>query len=73
MAGCVVTAEEHQRNGGLGDSIAQLLARKCPVPVEMIAINDVFGESGTPEELMKKFGLDAPDLVRAALDAIGRK
>ncbi|MEI6883402.1 MAG: transketolase C-terminal domain-containing protein [Bacteroidota bacterium] len=71
--GCVVTAEEHQRNGGLGDSIAQLLARKCPVPVEMIAINDVFGESGTPGELMKKFGLDAPDLVRAALDAIGRK
>ena len=71
--GCVVTAEEHQRNGGLGDSIAQLLARKCPVPVEMIAINDVFGESGTPEGLMKKFGMDAPDLVRAAIAAIGRK
>jgi transketolase len=48
---CVVTAEEHQRNGGLGDSIAQLLSRTMPVPIEMVAVDDSFGESGTPEEL----------------------
>lgn len=51
--GCVVTAEEHQRNGGLGDSICQLLAFNNPKPVEMVAVNDSFGESGTPEQLMK--------------------
>lgn len=71
--GCAVTAEEHMRNGGLGDSIAQLLVRKNPVPVEMVAIDDKFGESGTPDELMKKYGLDSPDIVQAALLAIQRK
>ncbi len=71
--GCVVTAEEHERNGGLGDSIAQLLARKFPAPVEMVAVDDSFGESGTPEELMKKFGLDTPDVVKAALAVLARK
>lgn len=71
--GCAVTAEEHMRNGGLGDSIAQLLVRKNPVPVEMVAIDDKFGESGTPDELMKKYGLDSPDIVKAALLAIQRK
>ncbi len=71
--GCAVTAEEHMRNGGLGDSIAQLLVRKNPVPVEMVAIDDKFGESGTPDELMKKYGLDSADIVRAALLAIQRK
>ena len=71
--GCVVTAEEHERNGGLGDSIAQLLVRKCPVPVEMVAVDDSFGESGTPEELMKKFGLDAPDVVKAVKAVLARK
>jgi transketolase len=71
--GCVVSAEEHMRNGGLGDSIAQLLARKHPAPVEMVAVNDKFGESGKPEELLKKYGLDAPDIVAAALKAITRK
>ena len=70
---CVVTAEEHMRNGGLGDSIAQVLARKFPAPVEMVAVNDVFGESGKPEELLKKFGLDVPDIVEAALKALARK
>ncbi|MCK9618463.1 MAG: transketolase family protein [Lentimicrobiaceae bacterium] len=70
---CMVTAEEHQRYGGLGDSIAQLLSRKFPVPVEMVAVDDKFGESGKPEELMKKFGLDAPNIVEAALKAISRK
>lgn len=68
----VVTAEEHQRNGGLGDSIAQLLARKFPLPIEMVAIDDQFGESGKPEELLKKFGLDVPDIVEAALRVMAR-
>ena len=70
---CVVTAEEHMMNGGLGDSIAQLLGRKLPAPLEMVAVHDHFGESGTPEELMVKYGLDTPDIVEAALRAIGRK
>ena len=71
--GCVVTAEEHQMNGGLGDSIAQLLSRELPTPIEMVAVNDKFGESGTPEELMIKYGLSAPDIVNSALKVIGRK
>ncbi|MEI6766176.1 MAG: transketolase family protein [Bacteroidota bacterium] len=71
--GCVVTAEEHMMNGGLGDSIAQLLGRKLPTPLEMVAVNDHFGESGTPDELMKKFGLEASNVVDAALKVIGRK
>jgi transketolase len=71
--GCAVTAEEHQMNGGLGDSIAQLLVRELPVPVEMVAINDEFGESGTPDELMKKFGLDTPNIVEAVKKVHSRK
>lgn len=70
---CVVTAEEHQRNGGLGDSIAQLLAVNLPLPLEMVAVNDSFGESGTPDELMKKYGLEKENIVAAALKAIARK
>ena len=69
----VVTAEEHMMNGGLGDSIAQLLARKLPAPIEMVAVNDTFGESGKPEELLVKYGLDAPNIVNAALKVITRK
>jgi transketolase len=71
--GCVVTAEEHMMNGGLGDSIAQLVSREYPVPVEMVAIRDSFGESGKPEELMKKFGLDADHIARAVLKVMQRK
>jgi transketolase len=71
--GCVVTAEEHQMNGGLGDSIAQLLSRNIPTPMEMVAVNDSFGESGTPDELMIKYGLDTPNIVEAALKVIARK
>lgn len=71
--GCVVSAEEHMRNGGLGDSIAQLLARKHPAPMEMVAVNDRFGESGKPEDLLKEFGLDVPDIVAAAEKVIARK
>ncbi|MGB3948936.1 MAG: transketolase C-terminal domain-containing protein [Bacteroidia bacterium] len=71
--GCVVTAEEHQMNGGLGDSIAQLLARELPTPLEMVAVNDSFGESGTPDQLMTKYGLDAVNIIDAVKKAIARK
>lgn len=71
--GCAVSAEEHQLNGGLGDSIAQLLSRKMPKPLEMVGVHDSFGESGTPEELLTKYGLDTPDVVKAALAAIARR
>lgn len=70
---CVVTAEEHQRNGGLGDSIAQVLALNNPAPIEMVAVDDVFGQSGTPEELLKAYHLDTPDIVEAAKRVIKRK
>jgi transketolase len=70
---CVVTAEEHQINGGLGDSIAQLLARNLPLPVEMVAVMDSFGESGKPEELMVKYGIDTQDIIAAVGRAIARK
>ena len=70
---CVVTAEEHQRNGGLGDSIAQVLALHDPIPMEMVAVNDVFGQSGTPDELLKAYHLDTPDIVAAVKNVIKRK
>jgi len=71
--GCVVTAEEHQMNGGLGDSVAQTLALHHPAPLEMVAVNDSFGESGIPEELMKKYGVDAENIVKAAKKVLKRK
>ncbi|MBI2966286.1 MAG: transketolase family protein [Bacteroidetes bacterium] len=70
---CLVTAEEHQRNGGLGDSIAQLLARKFPASQEYVAVDDSFGESGKPEELMEKYGLRAGDIVKAVIAVLQRK
>jgi transketolase len=71
--GCVVTAEEHMINGGLGESIAQVLSRNTPTPQEFIAVNDTFGESGTPDELLTKYNIDTPDVVKAALRVIKRK
>jgi len=71
--GCAVTAEEHQIHGGLGDLIAGVLARKYPVPMEMVAVKDSFGESGKPEELLKKYGIDTPNIVEAALRILARK
>ncbi|MBO6496933.1 MAG: transketolase family protein [Roseivirga sp.] len=71
--GCAVTAEEHQMNGGLGDSVAQTLALNHPAPLEMVAVNDSFGESGVPDELMKKYGIDAENIVKAAKRALKRK
>lgn len=70
---CVVTAEEHQKNGGLGDSIAQILSEQFPAPIEMVAVNDSFGESGTPDQLMTKYGLDAINIVEAAQKVMSRK
>lgn len=71
--GCVVTCEEHNRHGGLGDAVAQVLTLNRPSPQEFVAVNDSFGESGTPDQLLKKYGLDAPDIVKAAKRVIGRK
>lgn len=71
--GCAVTAEEHQLNGGLGDAVAQLCSRNYPKPIEMIGVNDRFGESGTPEALMEKYGLNAASIAEAARKAIRRK
>ena len=69
---CVVTAEEHQMNGGLGDSIAQLLAREEPLPLEMVAVNDSFGESATPDQLMEKYKLNEAAIV-AAVEAVMKR
>ncbi len=71
--GCVVTAEEHNRFGGLGESVAQTLVTNHPVPQEFVAVNDSFGESGTPAQLMEKYGLNADAIVAAAQKVIARK
>ncbi len=70
---CIVTAEEHNYLGGLGESVARVLAKETPTPQEFIATNDTFGESGTPEQLMEKYGLNATAIVKAARRAIARK
>lgn len=70
---CVVTCEEHNRHGGLGDAVAQALAQHRPTPQEFVAVNDTFGESGTPDQLLRKYGLDVPDIVQAAHRAIARR
>ena len=70
---CVVTAEEHQMNGGLGDSIAQLLCRELPTPLEMVAVDDSFGESGPPMKLMEKYGLTKNNIVSSVKKVIIRK
>lgn len=71
--GCVVTAEEHQINGGLGESIAGVLSRNHPAPIEMVAVNDSFGESGTPAQLMVKYGLTKENIVASVEKVIKRK
>lgn len=70
---CVVTAEEHMINGGLGDSIAQILSQQLPLPQEYVGVNDTFGESGTPDELMTKYHIDTQDVINACLKVIKRK
>jgi transketolase len=71
--GCVVTAEEHQANGGLGDSVANVASRNCPVPHEYVAVMDTFGESGKPTDLLAKYGLSTGNIIAAAEKAIARK
>lgn len=71
--GCAVSAEEHQIMGGLGSSIAQTLVMNNPVPMEFVGVNDSFGESGTPEELMEKYGLTANDIIKKAKAVLERK
>lgn len=71
--GCVVSCEEHNRLGGLGDSIAQLLVKNQPTPMEYVAVDDSFGESGTPDQLMKKYGLEADNIVEAVQRVMKRK
>jgi transketolase len=70
---CAVTAEEHNIIGGLGDAIAQCAAKNFPVPIEYVGTKDTFGESGVPTDLLKKYGLDTPDIVAAAEKVIQRK
>lgn len=71
--GCIVTAEEHNYLGGLGESISGVLALNKPVPQEFVAVNDVFGESGTPEALMEKYGLNAGSIIEKTKKVISRK
>ena len=71
--GCVVTAEEHQKNGGLGDAVANVLMEHYPAPQEYVAVNDTFGESGKPLELLDKYGLSIEDVYQAAKKALARK
>ena len=71
--GAVVTAEEHQINGGMGSLVAQALAMHCPTPIAFVGVNDSFGESGTPDQLMKKYGLEAENIIAAVKKVLQRK
>lgn len=70
---CAVTVEEHSIIGGLGDSIAQVAATHCPIPIQYVGTKDTFGESGLPLELLKKYGLDTPNIITAAEKALAKK
>lgn len=71
--GCLVTAEEHQLAGGMGSAVIEVLAQENPVPTEMVGINDTFGESGKPRELMEKYGLTSKKILEKAKQALKRK
>ena len=71
--GCIVTAEEHQINGGMGGAVAEYLSKKCPVPLEMVAVDDSFGESGQPQELMDKYGLNSTAIAEKIKVVLARK
>ena len=71
--GCVVTCEEHNYYGGLGESVARILVQNNPVPQEFVAVNDTFGESGTPTDLMKKYGLDKDNIIKSVEKVLKRK
>ncbi len=70
---CAVTVEEHNIFGGMGDAVAQVAAKNFPIPIEYVGTKDTFGESGTPTELLKKYGLDIPDIIAAAEKVMSRK
>jgi transketolase len=70
---CAVTAEEHNIIGGMGDAVAQVAGKHFPIPIEYVGTKDTFGESGTPDQLLKKYGLDIPDIIAAAERAMARK
>jgi transketolase len=71
--GCLVSCEEHNHLGGLGESISRVLVKNSPVPQEFVATNDTFGESGTPAQLMQKYGLDSDAIQVAAKKVLKRK
>ena len=71
--GCVVTAEEHNYLGGLGESVARVLVKNNPAPQEFVATNDTFGESGTPQQLMKKYGINSESIIDSVIRVIKRK
>ena len=71
--GAIVTAEEHNVIGGLGSAVSEVVVQNTPVPVEFVGVQDIFGESGTPDALMEKYGLTATAIVEAAKRAIQRK
>ena len=71
--GVIVTAEEHQMAGGLGGAVSEYLALNCPAPVEMVGVNDRFGQSGQPDELMSAYGLTSKEIAEAARKVITRK
>lgn len=70
---CAVTAEEHNILGGMGDAVAHVAVRNFPIPIEYVGTKDTFGESGKPEDLLKKYGLDTPDIVKAAEKVVAKK
>ncbi|GIM60319.1 transketolase [Capnocytophaga canis] len=70
---CIVTCEEHNYYGGLGESVARVLTQRFPIPQEFVAVNDTFGESGTPSQLMKKYGLDKDGVLKAVEKVLKRK
>jgi transketolase len=73
QTGAVVTAEEHEIHGGMGSAVAEALAQHCPVPIEMVGVRDTYGESGTPDELLEKYGLTGEAVAEAARKAISRR
>jgi transketolase len=71
--GAIVTAEEHQIHGGLGSAVAEALVRHCPVPMEFVGVQDTYGESATPDELLEKYGLTVSAITGAARKVISRR
>jgi transketolase len=69
--GRIVVAEEHLKHGGLGSAVAQAVVEQCPVPMRFVALNDTYAESGSPEDLLRKYGLTAADIVRAVQSLLG--